>query len=434
MIKKEFCNLSQAHNIRRPRAKTKVGLSIEDFAMDDVSFAGFSVRFFTLLLVAAFSVMPAQAQSFSVGPVTPVLTTQQMTSFGVYYPDGAIGVLRQPSGKYEIFGAGGSFGGIGPGSNIVPSGTYKFAGSLSSFAPAQLNGSYPKPSLELGRLQPTPNGENFDRDYAGGGPTYVYSLGHKHMLVQIYHGEYHYNYPQGLPFYGGSGMAVSDNNGASFIKIGEILSPHLTQQQFFDLHENGGLPVDGFMIEAGVAGNHIDSSSVSDDHFYWYDIFTDRNSAAQRQGFAIARVSKTDLLEALSVNKAPLFSKYYEPGGGFTEPGLGGSSTLIVTQGTDFIAWPQVIYCAYLHKFLLFYQTNQQSIQVRSSANLMSWSNPVTLFTSSSASLKTFYPTAVGIDSQPDVLGKNFFLYFQQRNASGPLNPNYFRTEVTITP
>jgi len=251
--------------------------------------------------------------------------------------------------------------------------------------------------------------------------------------VQIYHGEYHYNYPQGLPFYGGSGMAVSENDGSSFTKVGEILAPHLTQQQFFDLGVNGGLPVDGFMIEADGHGNYA-GSSTSADGDYFYDIFTDRNSAAQHQGFAIARVAKADLIDALAVHKAPLFKKYYEPGGGFTEPGLGGSSTLIVTQGTDAIAWPQVIYCAFLHKYLLFYQTNQKMIQVRSSSNLMSWSAPTTLFTSSSASLKTFYPTAVGADSHPDLLGKRFFLYFQQRNATAPLNPNYLRAEITITP
>jgi len=102
-----------------------------------------------------------------------------MTTFGVYYPDGAIGVLRRPAGNYFIFGAGGSFGGIGPGA-AVPSGTYKFVGSLDQFAPAQLNGSYPRPSLELGRLQPSPNGETFDRDYAGGGPTYVLGVGDTH--------------------------------------------------------------------------------------------------------------------------------------------------------------------------------------------------------------------------------------------------------------
>ena len=79
-------------------------------------------------------------------------------------------------------------------------------------------------------------------------------------------------------------------------------------------------------------------------HVYCYVIFTDRNSFAQRQGFAIARVKKSDYTESLLMNKAPLFKKYYQPGGGFTEPGVGGSSTLIITQGTDNLAWSEVHY------------------------------------------------------------------------------------------
>ncbi len=392
----------------------------------------FFVKLLTLCGVVVISAGPARAQQFSAGPMKPVLTTQQMTLDNVYYPDGAIGVLLQSPGVYSIYGAGGSFGGIGPGGNVVPSGTYKFSGSLSSFAPAQLNGAYPKPSLELGRLQPAPYGETFDRDYAGGGPTYIYGVDNRKKLVQIYHGEYHYNYPAGLPFYGGSGMAISEDNGASFLKIGEILSPHLTQQQFYDLNEKGGLPVDGFMIEADASGNYV-APNAPVNQVYCYDIFTDRNSAAQRQGFAIARVAKTDFLDAISLNKAPLFAKYYAPDGAFDQPGLGGSSTLIVSQA-DAIAWPQAIYCDYLHKFLLFYQTNQNSIQVRSSSNLMSWSAPVTILTTPNAALKMFYPTAVGTGSYPSVLGKTFYLYFQLRDATGQLKPNYLRSEITVSP
>ena len=48
-----------------------------------------------------------------------------------------------------------------------------FVGTPDKLMPAQFNGSYPKPSLELGRLQPSPDGSDFDRDYAGGGPTYI---------------------------------------------------------------------------------------------------------------------------------------------------------------------------------------------------------------------------------------------------------------------
>lgn len=383
--------------------------------------------------VGASSVCSAQAQTFKVATPEPILTTKQMTQIGLYYPDGAIGVLRKGNGTYNIFGAGGSFGGIGPGSSVEPTGTYKFGTTLSNFVPLKLSGKYPSPSLELGRLQPSPDGSDFDRDYAGGGPTYVLNLDGQGVLLQIYHGEYHYNYPVSLPFYGGSGMAVSTDDGNTFTKIGQFLSPHMTRQQFLDLG-SGGLPVDGFMIEADINGNPVKQGGGHQGDVYCYDIFTDRNSATD-YGFAIARVKKTDLLEAVAMHKAPLFKKYYAPNGGFTEPGLGGASTMIVTQKPDFIAWPQAIYCSHLNKYFLFYQTNQNSVQVRTSPNLMTWSAPTTLISSASATnLRTFYPTAVGTGIDPSILANQFYVYFQQRSMTGPLNPNYYRAAVTVTP
>jgi hypothetical protein len=383
--------------------------------------------------ISACGAREAQAETFKVSAPVPILTTKQMTTMGIYYPDGAIGVLRKGNGTYNIFGAGGSLGGIGPGVTIEPPGTYKFGGSLANFAPSQLSGGFPTPSLQWGRVQPSPDGSDFDRDYAGGGPTYLFDIGGP-TLLQIYHGEYHYNYPASLPFYGGSGMAVSTNDGASFTKIGEFLSPHLTQAEFLALGTGGGLPVDGFMIQADINGNPVKEGGHQHGDVYYYDIFTDRTSATDA-GFAIARVKETDLIEAVAMHKAPPFKKYYAPGGGFTEPGLGGAPTFIVTQNPDFIAWPQAIYCSHLNKFFLFYQTNQNSVQVRTSTNLMTWSSPTTLISSANvANLKTYYPTAVGTGIDPSILANQFYVYFQQRSASGPLNPNYYRATVTVTP
>jgi hypothetical protein len=147
------------------------------------------------------------------------------------------------------------------------------------------------------------------------------------------------------------------------------------------------------------------------------------------QGFAIARVRKPVLLDAISINQVPPFEKFYN--GRFSQPGLGGSSTFIVEQGRDAIAWPQPIYSTYLHQFLLFYQTNQKLIQVRSSTNLMTWSEPATLYVNTDPALKTFYPTAVGAEGDPQVLGQTFYVYFQKRHATGTLLPDYYRIPVS---
>lgn len=394
------------------------------FSISATALLLFAVTVFNL---AAASI--ASAQAFFVGPPTPVLSTENMSKDNVYFPDGAIGVLPQGPGTYVMFGAGGSFGGIGPGANIVPSGTYRFSGTLANFAPAQTREGYPVASLQWGRTQPSPFGENFDRDYAGGGPTYAYIIDGSYKLLQLYHGEYHPNYPKSLPFYGGEGMAISDNAGVSFTKIGQFISPHVSLQELIDSGAQGGVPTDGFMIEADAVGNYIDSQRVSADHVYCYYIFSDRQSMSTPQGFAIARIRKPVLLDAIRFNLVAPFEKYYN--GTFSQPGLGGSSTFVVRQEKDAIAWPQPIYSAYLRQFLLFYQTNQESIQVRRSTNLMFWSEPTTIYKNTDPELKTYYPTAVGVNGEPKLLGQTFYVYFQKRHVSGQLRPNYYRIEVT---
>jgi hypothetical protein len=249
--------------------------------------------------------------------------------------------------------------------------------------------------------------------------------------VQIYHGEYHPNYPAGLPFYGGSGMAVSDNEGASFAKIGEIIAPSMTLQEFISSGSQG-LPVDGFTIDADATGHPV-GAGESADQIYIYDVFSDRNPSDAHSSFAIARIKKSDLLEAVALHRAPLFKKYNAASGGFTQPGLGGSFTPIVTQGTDAIAWPQAVYCSYLNKFLLIYQTNQKMIQVRTATNLMHWSDPITLVNNPNPP-ETFYPAAVGMMHDQFRVDKQFYLFYERRTTnSNPANPTYYQSVVTIT-
>ena len=79
-----------------------------------------------------------------------------------------MGVLRAPSGKYFIFAPGAGIAGN------PPQGTYKFVGTLDHFVPAKRGANnLPQPSMVLGRLQPSPDGSDFDRDYGGGGPVYL---------------------------------------------------------------------------------------------------------------------------------------------------------------------------------------------------------------------------------------------------------------------
>jgi hypothetical protein len=349
-----------------------------------------------------------------------------------------MGVIKDSKGAYLVFGAG-----AGP-NNVPPTGTYKFTGTLDHFVPDRKGANGPAPSMTLGRLQPSPDGSDFDRDYAGGGPVYRLDSG---LLLHIYHGEYHYDSLAGMPAYGGLGMAISNNDGNTFDKIGQIISPHVTRKELYDWAVSTGRRqtaqwADGAMVEADANGNPIGPSKLPPiDDIHYYVIVTDRNSMKEPEGLAIARVRKREAAEAIEHRSAPRFLKYYVPEGEpvkpgkdyFTEPGLGGRSTLILSF-PDHVAQPQVLYDKYLRNFVLCYMEMQHKIMARWSSNLFHWSDPVLLYETTSSTQRVFYPTIVGSDGSPGILDKNFYLYFVTRSVGTWDDAELKRETVTLTP
>jgi hypothetical protein len=158
-------------------------------------------------------------------------------------------------------------------------------------------------------------------------------------------------------------------------------------------------------------------------------------------GFAIARVKKPDAIDAITHQKAPLFKKYYAPSGqanpatanSFTEPGVGGRSTLIVSNGT-YLAQPQVLYDSYLKKFILCDMEQQKTIVLRVSDNLFHWSEPIAIFNVGPGT-RVFYPSMVGEGLDPSLPEKEFFVYFIRSYGPGPWkNASLMREKVTIVP
>lgn len=341
------------------------------------------------------------AQTFHVERSTPILKANEMQQLGFrLWGDMPLGVIKEDNGQYAVFSPG-----LGMGST---QGTYKFVGSLDILKPAQET-----PSLTFGRSQPSPDGSDFDLDYAGGGPTYILQQNGKRVLLQIYHGEYHYG-GNGAIFYSASGMAVSDNDGRSFTKIGEVFSPTISRDDFYHYVKNrklviSGTEADGFMIEADENGYHTNSD-------YYYVLMSDIKGDAKsiHKGFSIARVKKSEALKAIEQGQAPQFKKYFM--NGFTEPGIGGRSSFFIEDGKS--QFPQVLYSKYLKQFVLCYLEGQKEIFVRTSDNLFHWSDPKLLFRIGlqTPSLRVFYPTMVGEGSEPAVLGHEFFLYFVTRS------------------
>ena len=405
---------------------------------------------------------PTTTSGQAVAPAPVVFTTGRLTGIWtkqdrlnddlLYYPDMPLGVIRKQDGSRYLFFAPGT----GLNQATQPNGEYVSAGTLEQFAPAIKGPGGPLPSMRSGLLQPAPDGD-YDRDYAGGGPIYVlkspeYDLkgtidrgnDQTPLLVLLYHGEYHPDAGKGLPFYGVSALAVSRDQGHDFVKIGEILSPHSTLGETTAT----GLSVtaDGALVEADDNGYPVTDSAADRERTYIYCLFSDRVTPNSPSGFSLARISKKDFIDAVLNGQAPVFKKYYRPSAAgpgsrsdfFTEPGIGGNSTFVVTQPHNYIATPQVRFAKALHKFVLVYPQNQNSVWIRFADNLFDWSAARPLYVASEPAAKVFYASAVGRGHDPTILGTDFYVYFvtgqvfQYQNIwTGP-NGTLVREEVTV--
>jgi hypothetical protein len=399
------------------------------------------------------------APAFRIGEPAVVLTTADMDQAGLMFPDSTLGVVRfAGANRYVLFGASGSFGGVGKTAHL-PNGTYRFEGSLERLAARVDGGPPPAAALAQGSTQPSPDGSDFDRDYAGGGPTYPLALdglnsiavtgakppsGVAPLLLQIYHGEFDAIPGVGQLAYGGSGFAISRDQGKTFTKIGQILAPHVSREDFFRSGRRGGLWADASMIEADARGRRISPAGApeAERERYFYLILTDHHQPQERCiGLSIARISKRELSAALHAGRVPQFEKFYRPsptrewqGGDFSQPGVGGDSTPIIAAPGDYINSPSIAYDGTLDRYVLTYQVNQKQIRISTSDDLLHWSKAQVIAEWESASSKrVFYPTLVGSGDDPAELEKSFYVYFleRDRDAQGRFtNPRLLRVRL----
>jgi hypothetical protein len=388
-------------------------------------------RSFAILALAGMSLVcgGASAPELEVGPPVTILSAEDLRQAGLLFPDGSLGVLRRSDGGYTMFGAGVSVAGLGPGPQVVPPGTYRFEGDLDHLRPDRGAG-YPKALVVAGARQRSPDGSDFDRDYAGGGPVYTVDGGK--ALLQIYHGEHRCASDRGLPAWGGLGMAISRDGGKSFAKLGEIIEPHISWKAFCASGRPGGMWADGTMVEADAEGRPSASGG------YRYLVFAEHNDLWGRGELSIARVSKGDFLATIRLGRAPKFLKYYNPSGApgpvgrfFSEPAIGGRSTPVYTV-PGFLGEPGVSYLSSGDKFALVYEINLKRIEFSASQSLFRWpeSSPVVTL-SPSDSDRLYYPTAVGTGSDPMVLGRQFDVFYLQRTPPNQ-NPRLQRVTVAL--
>lgn len=348
--------------------------------------------FFSAIITAiVFTAKPVSAQSgldqkgflLDVGPEDTVLTPGERAKFGLplAFPDGLAGFIKSGS-TYFIFGPA---GGENPGTLRLQT------SSLENLLPSlELNPG--TRVLEKGIAQPF-NGDDFDLNYAAGGP--VYSDITSGVLLHFYHGEYHYD-SNTLPFYSALGIAISFDFGKTFQKLGPIIKARIPRTPGRQLEISGA------------------SIVAQNGKFFLY--YTDQDSALSAPCnvnvcIAVASAPIKDVVKAALQGRAYAWRKYYK--GSFSTSGLGGRfSPIVVPSNRElFHAWPSVAYNQQLDKFIMTYMAGWSGIALRTSDDGLKWSHPTMVQTGRFPD-GVVYPMLVGMGNNPSVLNSEFWLYY----------------------
>ena len=366
--------------------------------------------------------IPVQTAAFTLQlqPPSPVLTVAQRTALGFKDgpPDGTLGVLLN-NGTYSFYGAALS-GSTCPGTPGVQ-GTYRLGGSLTA-----ITATYGCTAL----IQPggDPNKYTFDTNYAGGGPVLsVTSAAGQAGVLHVYHGEFHGGVcGTGTCTYASLGMAFSEDGGATFQKMGEIVQPYATRSTQINAGKEtqvGG----GTLVLADANGDHIANvTAASPSSVYLYVFYYDADPSAaspcdvgQCLGVARAQLSAV-LTAAFAGNTAAfptLFTKFYNSG--WTQPGTSGDPNAAANSGhyTPVIAatgaFPSVVYDSTTQQYVIAYAAaNHTSIMMQHGSSLFSWSGPVATGVVTDGTNALLYPTLVGEGGDPTTSSGEPWLFY----------------------
>jgi hypothetical protein len=260
-----------------------------------------------------------------------------------------------------------------------------------------------------------------------------------------YHGEYQWrsSAPNGLCgsvpcFYGGIGLAVSVDDGATFHSAGQIVQGFPPLSTYLNGNKNFGLGYGSWVLADG-AGRYLPAPPPDPTSAYlyvFYEDFDPQNAGPCAYGvcIAVARARLDQVLAAIvppvgsnAATVAALFHKYdahdadpwSEPGtsGDPTENTASGHFTPLVTDGTGYL--PSVIWDEAAQVYLMVHQRSVSAAAqpvlfiVRSSTDLLHWSGPLATY-QPSVGQQPFYPTLVGETGNVLVGGSAPRLFFSQ--------------------
>lgn len=274
--------------------------------------------------------------------------------------------------------------------------------------------------------------------YAGGGSVTRVPPGHPAAgaLLLIYQAarasyEAGYRYPdcdaQGFcngqqnGFYSYIGLAASTDEGLHWHDFGLVVSVN----QPYDPQ---------LTVDIGNGNLIADPPGAASPKFFRL-YFPDRLKAKGVPGgigtrLSVARVPYAALLTAVAGDSAlPAFEKYYH--GQWNEPGLGGASTDLIGEPSHLDGDMVVAWNGALHRYAGIFD-NTQTIKYIESSDGLTWSEPVKLAPHIRPSEETaLYATPIGTGSDPNVLGTNFYIFYNfQRFGEGWASTELRRMQI----
>lgn len=245
-------------------------------------------------------------------------------------------------------------------------------------------------------------GERQPSDHASGGPVFVDPAGDQ--LLLFYHGE---TFTDGDPadFYAFIGIAVSDDDGATFEDLGRVITPAVPE----------GDPGRLRPLDVGPG-----AFVVRDGWFHLY--FFERGIGVVRRLLSVARAPVVDVLRAARERRTPTFHKYLD--GSWTEPGIGGDSTDLLRGQTEWVAWFDVSFVEWLDAALLVYSTGElvdgraHWMHMASlSADGIRWTEPSPLLPTATTDEILYLTIDSGTRDQRTIIGSSFDLYRTRARA-----------------
>lgn len=355
--------------------------------------------------IVAKQELDTPAQRKAAGKIAQPPLTDQADGFA--WPDTPLGVIKTDNG-YAFFGSDG-----GKHSRELWHGEWygnnKY-GSITRTIGTLDNPLGYDPPIDV-TIKPNPdpavNPYYKSYDYMGGGPVYKVPKGLPGAgnLLLVYHAEIPTIQTQS--FYSVYGLAASTDQGMSWTDLGEIIR----------INQGYRTDIDGFDIgDAPLV--------LSSDQKYFLIFFPDwRANGTPHWGNSItlasvARASVSTVLEAAFGSRphAVGFQKFYK--GWHLDQGLGGYSADLNTQ-SPYSGELQVAYNSDLQRYQMFINAGVV-VYYSESPDGMSWSALSLLYDfRNEKDQPTVYVAPVGMGDDPNVLGKEFYIFFTRYPTTG---------------